>query len=143
MKPGGTEGGTAPFLAGLGLTLTALGIYLLLDSVDVVSGGAGMVSQWMIGQGGWRTVSTGVVFVPFLLGVVLLFYNAKWKMGWGFLWGGLAIIAVEILSRLQFMFHMKTSQLLLMLGMSAAGLGLMLRGLKEDRSPDRNREDAP
>ena len=141
MKPGGTEGGTAPFLAGLGLTLTAIGLYLLFDSVHVVSGGSGMISQFLMGHGGWETTSRGIIFLPFLLGVVLLFYNVKWKMGWGLLWAGLAVILVEILSRLQFMFNMKTSHLILILGMSAAGVGLMLRGLKEDHHSDRKPPD--
>ncbi len=134
MKPGGTEGGTAPFLAGLGLTLTALGLYLFLDSVRVVSAGAGIVSQLLIGHGGWETTSRGIVFLPLLLGVGTLFYDSRVKLGWALLWIGLAVICVEILSRLQFSFDMKTSHLLLILGMSAAGQGLMLRGLKEDRA---------
>ncbi len=137
MKPGGTEGGTAPFLAGLGLTLTAIGLYLLFDSVHVVSGGSGMVSQFLMGQGGWETTSRGIIFVPLVLGVVLLFYNAAWIVGWGFLWLGLAVVIVEILSRLQFVFNMKTSHLILILAMSAAGVGLMLRGLKEDPHSER------
>lgn len=142
MKPGGTEGGTAPFLAGLGLTLTALGLYLLFDSVNVVSGGVGMVSQWLMGHsGGWETTSRGIIFAPLLIGVGLLFYDAKTKIGWGLLWVGLAVIVVEILSRLQFMFSMKTSHLLLILAMTAAGLGLMLRGLREDKAAASQKND--
>ena len=143
MKPGGTEGGTAPFIAGLGLTLTALGLYLLFDSVHVVSGGTGIVSQWLMGSsGGWETTSRGVIFVPLLLGVGLLFYDAKTRIGWGLLWVGLAAIIVEILSRLQFMFSMKTSHLLLILGMTAAGLGLMLRGLREGKAAERQNSES-
>lgn len=135
MKPGGTEGGTAPFLAGLGLTLTAIGVYFLLDSVQVTSAGAGVISRWLIGAtGGWETTSRGVIFLPLMLGVVLLFYNAKLKIGWGLLWGGLGIIAIEILSRLAFYFSMKTSHLILILAVIAAGIGLMLKGLLQDKS---------
>ena len=144
MKPGGTEGGTAPFIAGLGLTLTALGLYLLFDSVHVVSGGTGLISQWLIGNsGGWESTSRGIIFVPLLLGVGLLFYDAKTRIGWGLMWVGLAVIIVEILSRLQFMFSMKTSHLLLILGMTAAGIGLMLRGLREDKIAERSKSDPP
>jgi hypothetical protein len=134
MKPGGTEGGAAPFMAGLGLTLTALGLYLLFDSVHVVSGGAGWISQWIMGGVGWETTSRGIIFLPMFLGVIILFYNASLKIGWGLLWFGLAVIVVEILSRLQFMFSMKTSHLILILATVAAGIGLMLRGLREDSS---------
>lgn len=135
MKPGGTEGWEAPFFFGLGLILAALGVFLFLDSVDVTAGGQGVVSGWISGgNGGWHTTSKGVVFMPLLLGVVLLFYNVQWKTGWGLLWVGLAIIMLEILSRIRFQFVMKTSHLVLILGMIAAGVGLMLRGLREDKS---------
>lgn len=136
MKPGGTEGGSAPFLAGLGLTLTALGLYLLFDSVQVSSGGAGIVSRMLVGTGGgmWETTSRGVIFLPLLMGITTLFYSSKSKIGWGLLWVGLVVIVVEILSRIQFHFSMKTSHLILILGLTAAGIGLMLRGLREDAS---------
>ena len=133
MKPGGTEGGEAAFFAGLGLVLTALGLYLLFDSVQVMSGGIGVFSGMLgggMGMGG--TSSRGVIFVPLVLAVVILFYNAKLKIGWGLLWAGFGIIVVEILSRLQFMFTMKTSHLILILCMTAAGIGLVMRGLRAD-----------
>lgn len=143
MKPGGTEGGTAPFLAGLGLTLTALGLYLLFDSVQVHSGGAGMISQWLGGSTGWETTSRGVIFLPLLAGIALLFYNSKLLIGWGLLWIGLAVVVVEILSRLQFYFNMKTSHLILILGLTAAGVGLMLRGLREAGNAEKENPDKP
>jgi hypothetical protein len=38
---------------------------------------------------------------------------------------------IEILSRIQFLMQMKTSNLLLMLGMVAAGIGMMLRSFRD------------
>lgn len=137
MKPGGTDGGTAPFLAGFGLTLTALGLYLLFDSVQVNSGGTGIVSRMLIGHSsGWETTSRGAIFLPLLLGVGTLFYNSSLKVSWALVWIGLTVIVVEILSRLQFSFTMKTSHLILILVTTAAGIGLMLRGIYEDRSAE-------
>lgn len=141
MKPGGTEGGTTPFLAGAGLLLAAIGVYLLLDSVQVSSSGAGTISRWLVGaMGGWETTSRGIIFLPLVLGVVALFYNAKLKAGWWLLWGGLGIVIVEILSRLVFHFSMKTSHLILLLGTIAAGVGLVLRGLRESAA-DRDEQN--
>lgn len=142
MKPGGTDGGTAPFLAGLGLILTALGLYLLFDSVHVTSGGAGIISGLLGGNSSWETASRGIIFVPLLAGIVTLFYNAKLWLGWLLLWGGIAILVTEILSRLQFYFNMKTSHLILILGLSAAGIGLMLRGLREEVT-EKEKSDKP
>ena len=117
------------------MVLTALGLYWLFDSVQVTSGGHGLISRMIGGGGGvWDTTSRGIIFAPLVLGVVVLFYNAKWKIGWALLWSGFAVIVVEILSRLQFVFSMKTSHLILILGMTAAGIGLILRGLREDGS---------
>ena len=141
MKPGGTEGGEAAFFAGLGLVLTGLGLYLLFDSVQVQADGPGLVSQWIGGAGAWQTTSRGVVFLPLLIGVALLFYNARWKIGWGLLWSGLAVIAIEILSRLRFAFSMKTSHLILILATTAAGIGLLLRGLRESPAKAGERND--
>jgi hypothetical protein len=53
--------------------------------------------------------------------------------GWVLFYLGLAILVIEILSRIQFMMTTKTSHLLLMLGMIAAGIGLMLRSFREQK----------
>jgi hypothetical protein len=131
MKPGGTEGGTAPFMAGFGLILAALGLYLFFDSVYISSVSSGVISGWFAGPAGWDTASRGIVFVPLLIGIVLLFYNSKLVAGWILLWVGLGVILVEILSRLRFSFGMKTSTFLILLLMVGAGVGLMMRGLRE------------
>ena len=134
MKPGGTEGGTGSFLMGSGLILVALGMYLLLDSVRVQSGQYGWVSG-MIGRGrhGLETTSMGIVFVPFLIGVGVLFYDATKKWAWWLAGLGLVVVVVEILSRIRFVLDMKTSHLLLILVMVAAGAGMTLRAFSQGR----------
>ncbi|MGE9268318.1 MAG: hypothetical protein ACQKBY_09495 [Verrucomicrobiales bacterium] len=80
MKPGGTEGGDVLAMAGLGCLLLALGGYLFFDSVRVSSADAGWISGAFRGggAGGFRdTASMGLVFVPFLLGVGVLFFDAR------------------------------------------------------------------
>jgi hypothetical protein len=136
LKPGGTEGGDAWFLSAAGFLLAAFGLYFFLDSVHVNGGGAGLVSGWIGGRGGnvspWQTTSMGVIFVPFFLGVAWLFYDATKKPAWMLMWSGLAIVVIEILSRIRFEFSMKTTHLLLILGMTAAGVGMMIRSYRED-----------
>lgn len=136
MKPGGTEGGTAPTLVGFGLILMALGFYFFFDSVRVSSADYGWISGRMGGGGGHgmgETTSMGVLFVPFLLGVAVLFFDAKKIWAWLLAGAGLVIIAIEILSRIRFVLEMKTTSLLLILGMIAAGAGLLARGYLQDR----------
>ena len=135
MKPGGTEGGTGSFLMGGGLVLMALGMYLFLDSVRVQSGHYGWMSG-MIGRGrqGMETTSMGIVFVPFLLGVGVLFFDASKKWAWWFAGLGLVVIVIEILSRIRFVLDMKTTHLLMILVMVAAGAGMALRAFAMNRT---------
>jgi uncharacterized protein len=130
MKPGGTEGGTPEFIGGAGMVLAGLALYFLFDSVHVGTGGAGLFTHHVMG-GSYGGVSMGVIFVPFLLGVIMLFYNGASRLGNWLLWLGLAIIVIEILSRVRFVFDMKTSHLLLILGLFGAGVGLMLRAFRQ------------
>jgi hypothetical protein len=128
---GGTQGGVGMFFIGLCLAIGAT--WLFFDSVRVGTAGYG----WMSGAfHGWRgrggggmleTTSMGIIFVPFFLGVLALFYNSKQKWAWILTTVGVGIIAVEILSRLRFMMYMKTSSLILMIVMFAAGCAFMLR----------------
>src|SRR5688572_9308781 len=95
--PGGTEGGVGKFVIGFGLA--AVAVYLLLDSVHVQSG-YGWVSGLLLGgaqgqPGVWQTTSTAIVFVPFVIGILALFYDAKQRWAWYLTLGGLAVVVVE------------------------------------------------
>jgi uncharacterized protein len=122
---GGTEGGVRLFAVGLGLTLISL--WLFLDSVQVTTAGMGWISG-TFGMG--LTTSSGIVFVPFFLGVCALFYDAKQDWAWWLTLSGLGVIVIEIVSRIQFLMTMKTSHFLLMVLLFGAGTGLMLRSYR-------------
>ena len=133
---GGTEGGVGQFL--IGLLLAGLGIYLFFDSVRVETS-FGIISQGVHalmgrrgGAGGFGdTTSMGIIFVPFLIAVIALFYDAQKKWGWWLLFLGIAVISVEILSRIRFFLSMKVTHLLGMMVLFAAGVGLILRSLRD------------
>lgn len=133
---GGTEGGLGQFVIGFGLA--ALGIYLFFDSVRVVTDGAGMISGALRGRGGGgggrfgQTTSMGIIFVPFFVGVFSLFVNSKQKWAWGLTYLGIAILAIEIVSRIQFYINTKLTHLLFMLVLFAAGCALMFRSYEEE-----------
>ena len=130
VKPGGTKGGEITFL--IGAVLAIAGVWLFLDSVFVRAGGRGWITGRIGGIG--STTSMGLLFVPLFIGLVMLFFNAKKIGGWALTGIGVAILIVEILSRLRFEMQMKTSHLILLLTLVAAGVGLMLRGyLSETR----------
>ena len=134
----------------LGLVLAATSLYFFFDSVHVTTRGNGWISGGLRGfrgggggggggRGMWETTSMGIVFLPFFIGIIALFYDARKKWAWGVTWIGLAIIVIEILSRIRFMMQIKTSHLMIMFVTFAAGAGLMLQSYREERRGDRQR----
>ena len=116
---GGTNGGVGMFFGGLALVIA--GGYLLLTRVSVVSGG------WHF----YGYNAFGLSLFPLLIGIGMLFYNGRSIPGWLLTLGGALIIVVGIVSNLQIYFQ--TTSLfdtLLMLGMLAAGIGLVARSLR-------------
>jgi len=138
MKPGGKEGGSGLFLMGGGLILAALGLYFILHSIHVVQDGSGVVSRGLSrrgGGGGMReTTSMGIIFVPFLIGIAILFYDASKKWAWWLSGIGLVLLIVEIFSRIGFRMEIKMAHLLGMLIMIAAGAGMVARAYLLDKN---------
>jgi len=129
---GGSEGGCLMFV--IGFALCVGGLWLFLDSVRVHTGGVGWLSGMLCGRGRGgmgMTTSMGVLFVPFIVGVMLLFYNSALKLGWGVMGTGVIIIVVEILSRIRFCMNMKTTHLLLLFVMMGGGIGLIIRSFRD------------
>jgi hypothetical protein len=116
---GGTPGGLPQFFIGLGLAVA--GAYLLTQQVTVQSG------YWTLG--GYNAF--GLSLVPFMLGIGLLFFDGSSKAGFFLLFIGVVIIAAGILMNLSIYFQPTSLfNTLMMIGMTAAGVGLVLRGLK-------------
>lgn len=131
LRPGGTSGGEGLFLGGI--VLVGLGFWFLLDSVRVVSGGYGVFGRMMSGgRAGLETTSMGIIFVPFVIGVAALFFDARKRWAWVLSGLGFILLVIEILSRIQFVMNVKTSHMLLILVMIAAGAGLMAKAYRSE-----------
>ncbi|MDC0275542.1 hypothetical protein OAL00_01255 [Verrucomicrobiales bacterium] len=150
LKPGGREGGEIIFL--IGLVLACLGLWFFFDSVIMRSDSqGGMISNAMRGRGGGggggqggrmsNTTSMGIIFVPLFIGIVALFFDVRKTWAWGVTIIGLAILVIEIVSRLRFDFAGKTSSGILMLVMIAGGFGMMLRGYIADKNKKAQAEE--
>ena len=128
---GGTEGGISLFC--IGFAMAGLALYLFFDSVRAathIGFFSGMIRR--MGPGGmWETTSMGLIFVPFLIAVIALFYDASMKWGWYLLYASLAIISIEILSSIRFHLNMKLTHLLGVMVLFAAGVGLILRSYRD------------
>lgn len=117
--PGGTPGGLIPFFVGLGMTVA--GVYLLTNQVSVMGG------SWTLG--GYSAF--GLSLVPLLFGVGMLFFDGSSRLGFLLLFAGVVIILAGILTNLTIYF-VPTSlfNTLMMLGLTAGGIGLVLRSLR-------------
>jgi hypothetical protein len=117
--PGGTPGGLGMFIFGLALAIA--GGYLIMNQVQVTS------AYWHW----WGTNTFGLTLIPLVIGLGLLFFDGRSIAGWVLTGGGAVIIFVGILANLQ-IFFTPTSlfNVILMLTMFAAGLGLMARAVK-------------
>ena len=117
--PGGTPGGVGTFL--LGLALTIVGGYLIMNQVEVTSG----YWHW------WGQGTFGLTLIPLALGIGLLFFNARSIAGWVLAGGGLLIIFAGIISNLAIYFrHTSLFNFIIMLVMFTGGLGLMARAFR-------------
>jgi multisubunit Na+/H+ antiporter MnhF subunit len=121
---GGTTGGIGMFFGGAALVLA--GGYLLLTRVSVVSGG------WLF----YGYNAFGLTLFPLLIGIGVLFYNGRSILGWLLTAGGTVIILVGIVANLH-LYLQPTSlfDTLMMLGLLAAGIGLVARSLRAIEVP--------
>jgi hypothetical protein len=135
-NPGGTPGGMRPFV--LGLIMTVVGGYLLLQQVSVHGG------YWYFGWLGGYGTSFGMTLLPLLFGIGLLFYDGRSLPGRLLTVGGALVILAGIIANLQI--HFRTSSLfdlLVMLVLLIGGLGLIVRAVLPVERSDPEPEAKP
>jgi len=116
---GGTQGGVGQFF--VGLLMAVGGAYLLTSQVSVSSG------FWS-----WFGPHTfGLTLLPLVVGIGLLFFDGRSRLGWLLTAAGAVIIFLGILMNLRIYFEPTSLyNTLLMLVLLAGGLGLVARSLK-------------
>ena len=131
---GGTSGGLGQFF--IGLIMMCGGFYLLLNAITVTSGfGMGMRLYGFSAMGGSYSVTSGMVMIPFMFGVGLIFYNGKNILGWILALGSITGLIFGVISSIRFSFRSMTSfDLIVILVLAMGGLGLFLRSLKKIES---------
>ena len=116
---GGTPGGLGSFA--IGFVLVCLGGYFLGNQVSVVG------SYWNF----WGAGSFGITLITLLLGVGLLFWNARSPFGWVLTVAGALFIFAGVLANMHIYFRETTLfHTLVMLVLFVGGLGLIARGLR-------------
>ena len=123
---GGTAGGIGRFLFGLVMMIS--GGYLFLNAIRINHSFSFGYSIYRIGGFG---VTTGMVLVPFIFGVGLVFYDSKNLLGWGLGIGSLIMLFFGIISSINFRFAPMTAfELLTIIVLMVGGAGLFLSSLK-------------
>lgn len=116
---GGTPGGLGTFLGGAAMIVA--GGYLLLARVTVTTG------YWHL----WGYNAFGLSLLPLLIGIGLLFFDGRSVAGWALTAIGAIIILAGLIANLSVYFRATSLfDTLMMLGLLAAGLGLVARSLK-------------
>lgn len=126
---GGTDGGIEKFF--IGLAMMCGGFYLLLESIKVTSNfGFGYRLYSLNSFGAAYNVTSGMVMIPFILGIGMVFYNGKSIIGWILTCGSLTALVFGVLASIHFSFRpMSAFDLVTILVLSVGGLGMFLRSL--------------
>src|ERR1700722_9187622 len=117
---GGTPGGLGEFVVGALLAFT--GAYLLLSRVTVTTG------FWSFGG---MNHPFGVILVPLIIGVAMLFASGKSILGWVLTLGSLLAIILGVLLNMNIYFQQTSLTVVLVMVITmAAGLGLVFKSLR-------------
>lgn len=127
---GGTNGGSGQFF--IGLMMMCGGFYLLLNAIIITPHfGLGYRLYGFSTGGGTFSVTSGMIMIPFIFGVGMIFYNYKNIFGWLLAVGSLAALIFGVIASLQFSFKaMSAFDLIVILILATGGLGLFLKSLK-------------
>ncbi|MEM6939243.1 MAG: hypothetical protein AAF943_03115 [Pseudomonadota bacterium] len=126
---GGSEGGIGSFL--IGFCMMIGGGYLLLNGI-VVRPNFGLGAP-IFGIGG-VLVTSGMVLIPFMFGVGMIFYNARNWIGWILAGGSLLALIFGVIANMTIQIaRMSAFDLIVILVLLVGGLGLFLRSLRDLR----------
>ena len=133
---GGTSGGLGQFF--IGFIMMCGGFYLLLNSISVSSNyGFGSRLYSFSAFGSAYGITSGMVMIPFIFGVGIIFYNGRNILGWLLTIGSMAALIFGVIASIRFSFKtMSAFELVLILVLAVGGLGLFLRSLKSFDGPD-------
>lgn len=111
----------------LGILLLGIGIFMVFQATRVEA-------SWHIWYLGSWGMPTGLVAVPLLIGIGVLFYNKRSAIGWIVIILGIAFILITIIMSVNIRFKSTSLYVyILMFGSIMAGGGLILRALFRKR----------
>ena len=127
---GGTSGGLGHFF--IGLIMMCGGFYILLNAIKVTSSFGMVMGLYRFSAvGSGFSITSGMIMIPFIFGVGLIFYNSRNILGWILTIGSISGLIFGVISSIRFSFRsMSSFDLIVILVLAVGGLGLFLRSLK-------------
>ena len=127
---GGSEGGVGKFF--IGLFMLCGGFYMLFNAVMVQSSfslGYGMYGLQAFGSN--LSVTSGMIMIPFIFGIAMVFYNVKSLLGWVLALGSLGALIFAVIASLHFNLRsMSLFELIVILILAFGGLALFLSSMR-------------
>jgi len=128
---GGSSGGIGRFFIGLAMLIG--GGYLFFNSIRVTHNFGLGYALFNVGGVG---ITSGMVLIPFVFGIGMVFYSAKNPIGWILSVGSLVMLGFGVLSTIRFqMNRMSAFELIAILVLFIGGLGLFLSSLRDMDAP--------
>ena len=116
-----------------GLAMMIAGGYLFLSSIRVYH--LFNFGYSLFNYGAMHLTTTGMTLIPLILGIAMIFYNARNPFGWLLGIGSLVAICVGVIASIQFSFaSMSLLDLLIILVLFVGGAGLFLSSLRSANS---------
>jgi len=112
----------------MGILMMGSGLYLMLNSIHTTQS-----FTLSYGLYHWRgyTATTGMIMVPFMLGIGWLFFSPKAWGGWLLTIASLAAFILGVITSVHFRLRTMTAfDLILIIVLMVGGIGLMLRSLR-------------
>ena len=101
---------------------------MLFNSITVSSHFGLGYHLWNIGRVG---ITSGMIMIPFIFGVGIIFYDSKKWYGWLLAGGSLVALIFGVISSIHFRFRaMSSFDLIVILVLCVGGVGLFLRSLR-------------
>ena len=124
---GGTSGGIGNFF--LGILMFVVGIYLLLKNIYVQQTFGFNSPFFRIGGGQF---TSGMLLIPFMVGVGILFFNYKNWIGWILTLGSILLLIIGVITSIQFtLAGMTAFDIIVIVACIAGGLGLFLSSFRK------------
>ncbi len=123
---GGTSGGFGRFF--MGLTMMVGGGYLFLDAIKVVNQFGFHRTIYSLGS---FNLTGGMVLIPLIFGIGIIFYNSKQPLGWILSASSLIMLLFGIISNINFhLRRMSAFELIMIFILLFGGIGLFLSSLR-------------